>query len=198
MPGMAEMSLALLKGLVGEGAALMLGSTTRKLFPSGARLVSSADFLKMSAHQPHHFEGDRDRPERTSVRIAPGDLGGFLLRVRFTSPGRSQPASGPSRNSESSAHTRHAVQVCPWFMSTPPARRRHAANANAGTSTRSTRVGQALFICRKCGVVAHADRNGSHNTAQRGAVVWNARRGSRVPATPGAGVWEEVTHSIEH
>lgn len=45
------------------------------------------------------------------------------------------------------------------------------------------RVDQGLFICRGCGVVAHADRNASHNIAQRGAVVWNAGRESRVPAT---------------
>ncbi|MEU3896347.1 transposase [Streptomyces sp. NPDC045251] len=46
------------------------------------------------------------------------------------------------------------------------------------------RVDQQLFICRGCGVVAHADRNASHNIAQRGEAVWNAGRESRVPATP--------------
>ncbi|WP_371667023.1 zinc ribbon domain-containing protein [Streptomyces sp. NBC_00289] len=46
------------------------------------------------------------------------------------------------------------------------------------------RVGQGLFICRGCGVVAHADRNASHNIATRGESVWNAGRESRVPATP--------------
>ncbi|MET9881458.1 zinc ribbon domain-containing protein, partial [Actinacidiphila glaucinigra] len=30
---------------------------------------------------------------------------------------------------------------------------------------------QGRFICRNCGVVAHADRNASHNIAARGAVV---------------------------
>ncbi|MFF4960245.1 zinc ribbon domain-containing protein [Streptomyces sp. NPDC001222] len=53
-----------------------------------------------------------------------------------------------------------------------------------GHVDRKNRVDQALFICRNCGVVAHADRNASHNIAQRGAVVWNAGRESRVPATP--------------
>ncbi|MEU6002074.1 transposase [Streptomyces sp. NPDC047197] len=46
------------------------------------------------------------------------------------------------------------------------------------------RVDQALFICRGCGVVAHADRNASHNIAQRGESVWNAGRESDAPATP--------------
>lgn len=45
------------------------------------------------------------------------------------------------------------------------------------------RVDQGLFICRSCRVVAHADRNASHNIAQRGETVWNAGRQSRVPAT---------------
>ncbi|GHH86480.1 hypothetical protein GCM10017771_23730 [Streptomyces capitiformicae] len=40
------------------------------------------------------------------------------------------------------------------------------------------------FICRGCGVVAHADRNASHNIATRGESVWNAGRESHVPATP--------------
>ncbi|WUE52481.1 transposase [Streptomyces sp. NBC_00487] len=53
-----------------------------------------------------------------------------------------------------------------------------------GHVDKKNRVDQALFICRNCGVVAHADRNASHNIAQRGAVVWNAGRESRVPATP--------------
>ncbi|MFE2738150.1 hypothetical protein [Streptomyces sp. NPDC059349] len=49
---------------------------------------------------------------------------------------------------------------------------------------------QGLFICRGCGVVAHADRNASHNTATHGESVWNAERESRAPATP-RGVWTE-------
>jgi putative transposase len=48
---------------------------------------------------------------------------------------------------------------------------------------RRNRVDPDLFICRGCGVVAHADRNASRNIAQRGETVWNAGRESRVPAT---------------
>ncbi|MGW3820168.1 RNA-guided endonuclease InsQ/TnpB family protein, partial [Streptomyces sp. NPDC005046] len=56
--------------------------------------------------------------------------------------------------------------------------------AECGHVDKRNRVDQGLFICRKCGVVAHADRNASHNIATRGESVWNAGRESRVPATP--------------
>ncbi|WP_328564634.1 transposase [Streptomyces coelicoflavus] len=56
--------------------------------------------------------------------------------------------------------------------------------AECGHVDKCNRVDQGLFICRGCGVVAHADRNASHNIAQRGESVWNAGRESRVPATP--------------
>ncbi|MFE2985955.1 RNA-guided endonuclease InsQ/TnpB family protein [Streptomyces sp. NPDC059262] len=56
--------------------------------------------------------------------------------------------------------------------------------AECGHADKRNRVNQGLFICRGCGVVAHADRNASHNIAARGAAVWTAGRESRVPATP--------------
>lgn len=56
--------------------------------------------------------------------------------------------------------------------------------AECGHVDKRNRVDQGLFICRGCGVVAHADRNASHNLATRGESVWNAGRESRVPATP--------------
>ncbi|WP_407555223.1 transposase [Streptomyces sp. Pv4-95] len=56
--------------------------------------------------------------------------------------------------------------------------------AGCGHVDRRNRVDQGLFICRGCGVVAHADRNASHNIATRGESVWNAGRESHVPATP--------------
>ncbi|MGW1616535.1 RNA-guided endonuclease InsQ/TnpB family protein [Streptomyces sp. NPDC002285] len=56
--------------------------------------------------------------------------------------------------------------------------------AECGHVDKRNRVDQGLFICRGCGGVAHADRNASHNIAQRGESVWNAGRESRVPATP--------------
>ncbi|MFJ7205327.1 RNA-guided endonuclease InsQ/TnpB family protein [Streptomyces sp. NPDC098789] len=37
---------------------------------------------------------------------------------------------------------------------------------------RSNRVDQARFVCRSCGIVLHADHNGSRNIAHRGNAVW--------------------------
>ena len=51
-----------------------------------------------------------------------------------------------------------------------------------GHVDKNNRVDQALFICRNCGVVAHADRNASHNIATRRS-VWNAGRESRCLTT---------------
>ncbi|WP_406382120.1 zinc ribbon domain-containing protein [Streptomyces sp. NBC_00117] len=68
------------------------------------------------------------------------------------------------------------VYVDPAYTSQMCSQCRHIDKRN--------RVDQGLFICRGCGVVAHADRNASHNIAARGAAVWTAGRESRVPATP--------------
>lgn len=56
--------------------------------------------------------------------------------------------------------------------------------AECGHIDRLNRTSQARFVCRSCGVVAHADRNASHVLARRGESVWTAGRESRVPATP--------------
>ncbi|MFC9530003.1 zinc ribbon domain-containing protein [Streptomyces sp. NPDC056975] len=53
-----------------------------------------------------------------------------------------------------------------------------------GHIDKKNRASQACFTCRNCGVVAHADRNASHNIARKGVAVWTAGRESRVPATP--------------
>ena len=68
------------------------------------------------------------------------------------------------------------VFVDPAYTSQTCAECRHIDKRN--------RVDQGLFMCRGCGVVAHADRNASHNIATRGESVWNAGRESRVSATP--------------
>ncbi|MEV6841695.1 transposase, partial [Streptomyces sp. NPDC051133] len=56
--------------------------------------------------------------------------------------------------------------------------------AECGHVDKRNRVGQGLFICPRCGVVAHADRNASRNIATRVESVRNAGHESRVPAAP--------------
>jgi len=55
--------------------------------------------------------------------------------------------------------------------------------AECGHLDRLNRASQAMFICRGCGVVAHADRNASRVLARRGEAAWDAGRKSHVPAT---------------
>ncbi|WP_394347354.1 zinc ribbon domain-containing protein [Streptomonospora litoralis] len=68
------------------------------------------------------------------------------------------------------------VSVDPAYTSRECAEFRYIGTRN--------RVDQALFVCRSCGVVAHADRNASRTIARRGEAAWNAGRESRVPAAP--------------
>jgi putative transposase len=63
--------------------------------------------------------------------------------------------------------------------------------ADCGHVDKRNRVSQAWFACRSCGVVAHADRNGSRNISHRAGVVWDAG-GSHPPLLPdplGLGGW---------
>ncbi|MGW2866529.1 RNA-guided endonuclease InsQ/TnpB family protein, partial [Streptomyces sp. NPDC001205] len=120
--------------------------------------------------------------ERTSAGIALEDLGGIRQRVRLRKPQRV------------TLHSWAFAQLADFIVY--KARRAgvplvHVDSAytsqtccECGHVDKKNRVGQSLFVCRNCGVVAHADRNASHNIAQRGVVVWDAGRESRVPATP--------------
>jgi putative transposase len=46
--------------------------------------------------------------------------------------------------------------------------------AGCGYRDKRNRPDQETFICRSCGVVAHADHNAARNIAQRGVVGWGA------------------------
>jgi IS605 OrfB family transposase len=119
--------------------------------------------------------------ERTSSAIALEDLGGIRQRVRLRKPQRVTLHSwafhqlGQFVEYKARRAGVPLVYVDPAYTSQECAECHHIEKKN--------RVDQALFICRKCGVVAHADRNASHNIAARGHVVWIAGRESRVPAT---------------
>ncbi|MFE4842724.1 RNA-guided endonuclease TnpB family protein, partial [Streptomyces sp. NPDC056689] len=120
--------------------------------------------------------------ERTAHGIALEELRGIRRRVRLRKPQRVQLHSwafaqlGDFIVYKARRAGVPLVYVDPAYTSQTCSQCRHVDKRN--------RVNQGLFICRECGVVAHADRNASHNIAARGAAVWNAGRESRVPATP--------------
>ncbi|MGI5286981.1 RNA-guided endonuclease InsQ/TnpB family protein [Nonomuraea polychroma] len=119
--------------------------------------------------------------ERTSSGISLEELKGIRQRVRLRKPQRVALHSWAfAQLGEFIVYkARRAgvplVFVDPAYTSQMCCQCRHIDKRN--------RVDQGLFICRSCGVVAHADRNASHNIAQRGDTVWNAGRESRVPTT---------------
>ncbi len=119
---------------------------------------------------------------RTCSGIALEDLGGIRDRVRLRKPQRVTLHSWAFHQLGTflAYKARRAgvplVYVDPAYTSQECADCHHIDKNN--------RVDQALFICRNCGVVAHADRNASRNIAARGEAAWIAGRESRVPATP--------------
>ncbi|MET7842639.1 transposase, partial [Streptomyces sp. NPDC005356] len=120
--------------------------------------------------------------ERTAHGIALEELKGIRRRVRLRKPQRVTLHSwafaqlGGFIVYKAKRAGVPLVHVDPAYTSQMCSQCRHIDKRN--------RVNQGLFICRGCGVVAHADRNASHNIAARGAAVWTAGRESRVPATP--------------
>ncbi|MFD4715352.1 RNA-guided endonuclease InsQ/TnpB family protein [Streptomyces sp. NPDC058430] len=120
--------------------------------------------------------------ERTSAGISLEELKGIRQRVRLRKPQRVTLHSwafaqlGDFIVYKAKRAGVPLVYVDPAYTSQTCSQCGHVDKRN--------RVNQGLFICRGCGVVAHADRNASHNIAARGENVWNAGRESRVPATP--------------
>ncbi|MEU1449771.1 MULTISPECIES: RNA-guided endonuclease InsQ/TnpB family protein [Streptomyces] len=120
--------------------------------------------------------------ERTSHGIALEDLGGIRQRVRLRKPQRVTLHSwafaqlGQFLEYKARRAGVPLVYAGPAYTSQECAECHHIEKKN--------RVDQARFICRRCGVVAHADRNASRNIAARGEAAWIAGRESRVPATP--------------
>ena len=118
--------------------------------------------------------------ERTGRGIALEDLTGIRVRVRLRKPQRVTLHSWAfAQLGQFIAYkARRAgvpvVYVDPAYTSRECADCHHIEKAN--------RVSQALFICRGCGVVAHADRNASRVIAVRGQMAWDAGRESRAPA----------------
>ncbi|MET7542559.1 transposase [Streptomyces sp. NPDC005507] len=120
--------------------------------------------------------------ERTSAGISLEVLKGIRQRVRLRKPQRVQLHSWAfAQLGDFIVYKAKRAGVPLVFVD--PAYTSQTC-AECGHVDKRNRVDQGRFICRGCGVVAHADRNASHNIAARGETVWNAGRESRVPATP--------------
>jgi len=118
--------------------------------------------------------------QRTGRGIALEDLGGIRERARFRKPQRATLHSWAFHQLGGfvAYKARRAgvpvVHVNPAYTSQECAECHHIEKRN--------RPSQAVFACRSCGVVAHADHNASRVIAHRGADTWRAGRESRVPA----------------
>ncbi|MFE2738665.1 RNA-guided endonuclease InsQ/TnpB family protein [Streptomyces sp. NPDC059349] len=120
--------------------------------------------------------------ERTGRGIALEDLTGIRARVRLRKPQRATLHSWAfAQLGAFIAYKARRAGVPVVFVD--PAYTSQQCCA-CGHTDKKNRASQALFTCRNCGVVAHADRNASHNIARTGEAVWTAGRESRVPATP--------------
>ncbi len=120
--------------------------------------------------------------ERTSRGIALEDLTGIRQRVRLRTPQRVTLHSWAF--AQLGAFITYKAQWCgvPVVFVDPAYTSQTCAEC--GYTDKKNRVDQGYFICRSCGVVAHADRNASRNIARRGGVVWDAGRKSHVPTGP--------------
>ena len=123
--------------------------------------------------------------ERTSRGIALEDLGGIRERARLRKPQRVTLSSWAFAQLGSFIGYKARRAGVPVVYVDPAWTSRTCADC--GHAGRRNRVSQAMFICRGCGVVAHADRNASRNIAARGQVAWDAGRESRAPAPPVTG-----------
>lgn len=120
--------------------------------------------------------------ERTSAGISLEELKGIRQRVRLRKPQRVALHSWAfAQLGDFIIYKARRAGVPVAFVD--PAYTSQQCS-ECGHVDKRNRVDQGLFICRNCGVVAHADRNASHNIARKGEAVWTAGRESRVPATP--------------
>jgi putative transposase len=118
--------------------------------------------------------------ERTGRGIALEELKGIRDRVRLRKPQRATLHSWAfAQLGDFIVYKARRVGVPVIFVN--PAYSSQEC-AECGHTSRHNRVSQALFTCRSCGVVAHADRNASRVLARRGQSAWNAGRTSHVPA----------------
>jgi IS605 OrfB family transposase len=117
--------------------------------------------------------------ERTGRGIALEDLTGIRARVRLHKDQRSSLHSWAfAQLGQFIAYKARRAGVAVAYVD--PAYTSQQCSECSYTD-RSNRAGQATFACRACGVIMHADINGSRNIALRADAAWQAGRQSSVP-----------------
>ncbi|MEU5596264.1 transposase [Streptomyces sp. NPDC020298] len=117
--------------------------------------------------------------ERTGRGIALEDLTGIRERVRLRKPQRATHSSWAfAQLGQFIAYKARKAGVSVVYVD--PAYTSRTC-AECGYIDRANRVSQAWFACRSCGVVAHADRNGSRNIRAR---AWELRRRGALSTAP--------------
>ncbi|MGW2564157.1 RNA-guided endonuclease InsQ/TnpB family protein [Streptomyces sp. NPDC001514] len=120
--------------------------------------------------------------ERTSAGISLEELKGIRQRVRLRKPQRVALHSWAFAQLGDFIVYKAKRAGVPVVFVDPAYTSQQCSEC--GHIDKKNRASQALFTCRNCGVVAHADRNASRNIARKGEAAWTAGRESRAPATP--------------
>jgi len=119
--------------------------------------------------------------QRTGRGIALEDLSGIRERARFRRPQRATIQSWAFHQLGGFAVYKARYAGVPVVHVNPAYTSQECAECHY--VDRRNRPSQAVFECRSCGVVAHADLNAPRVIAQRGESMWMAGRESRVPAS---------------
>ncbi|WDV51703.1 transposase [Streptomyces coeruleorubidus] len=120
--------------------------------------------------------------ECTGRGIALEDLTGIRERVRLRKPQRATHSSWSFHQLGQFIAYKARKAGVPVVYVDPAYTSRTCAEC--GHIDRANRVSQAWFACRSCGVVAHADRNGSRNIRARAWELWRRGAQSTAPAPP--------------
>jgi IS605 OrfB family transposase len=108
--------------------------------------------------------------ERTSRGVALEDLGGIRQRVTAKKDQRARLSSWAFAQLGSFVEYKARRAGVPVVHVDPRNTSRQCSEC--WHTHRTNRVDQARFVCRSCGIVLHADHNGSRNIAHRGEAVW--------------------------
>ncbi|MFC8505496.1 RNA-guided endonuclease InsQ/TnpB family protein [Streptomyces sp. NPDC057411] len=108
--------------------------------------------------------------ERTSRGVALEDLGGIRQRVTAKKDQRSKLHSWAFAQLGAFVEYKARRAGVPVLFVDPRNTSRQCSECRH--THRTNRVSQARFACRSCGVVLHADHNGSRNIRRRADAVW--------------------------